>query len=93
MSAVIKTVAMSRPFNGADPMLPQRTAFCRCSGCQLYFRSVRAFEAHRVVGADGDRVCLATPGMPDAGLELDSQGYWRRPKRKFRSTHLRAVPS
>ncbi len=76
----------------ADPKLPHGTRFCRCASCGVYFRNVAAFEIHRV-GVRDDRGCLQTPQMSGAGLQLDSSGYWRLPKRKFRRTHLRLVSS
>lgn len=68
----------------ADPKLPAGSNFCRCAGCGEYFRNVRAFDAHRVgeYGPTGDRGCMTTPRMQEAGLLVDSRGYWRFPKRE-----------
>ncbi len=72
-------------------MLPVgNSRYCLCRGCAQYFLSVRAFEKHRVGPAE-KRACMSTPRLPDAGLELDAQGYWRLPKREFRNVHLRVV--
>ncbi len=96
VSATAKVTHASRTSplgHGSDPMLPPRRNFCLCRGCGAYFLNVAAFERHRVSpqGVESERVCVATPRMRDAGLELDPRGYWRLPKRKFRSTYLRAV--
>ena len=77
---------------GADPRLPPGTRYCRCAKCGEYFLSARAFDRHRIGGSHrvtGDRRCAQTPRMRDVGLERDPRGYWRLPKREFRSTHLR----
>ena len=66
----------------SDPMLKPGTNFCRCGACGEHFRSVKAFDAHRQ-GPSDDRRCLPTPRMAAAKLSLDSECYWRLPKREF----------
>ncbi len=73
-----------------DPMLPSGSNFCKCSHCDLYFRTVKAFGAHRI-GVGLDRSCMPEAECPGLGLERDPQGYWRLPKREFRNTRLRVV--
>ena len=75
---------------GGEPMLPSGSNFCKCSQCGLYFRTVKAFDAHRI-GVGRERGCLPEAECPGLGLERDPQGYWRFPKRKFRNVHLRVV--
>ncbi len=84
--ALTPTSNQDRP---SDPMLPPGSGFCKCTLCGLYFKNVRAFGKHRV-GPGGDRRCMPRAGCREAGLELDSRGYWRLPKQEFRSVHLKA---
>lgn len=74
----------ARTRRGADPMLPPGSGFCRCADCEEYFLSERAFGRHRTgPHQNGDRACMTTPRMRDAGFERDARGYWRLPKREF----------
>ncbi len=84
--ALTPTRNQDRP---SDPMLPPGSGFCKCTACFLYFKNVRAFDIHRS-GLGAKRACMPKPGVQAAGLELDSRGYWRLPKREFRSVHLKA---
>ncbi len=73
-----------------DPMLPPGRNFCKCALCGLYFKSVKAFDVH-LIGVGLDRGCMPEAECSGLGLERDLGGYWRLPKRKFQSIHLRAV--
>ena len=75
----------------SDPKLPYRSNFCKCSACGAYFKNVKAFDVHRI-GVGLDRGCMPEAECSGLGLERDLRGYWRLPKRKFQSIHLRAVP-
>jgi len=91
MSAVLR--ARRRDSEVRNPMLPPGTNYCRCSCCDSYFRTVKAFDRHRVgvvVGVGRDRGCLPEAECLASGLEMDSQGYFRFPKQEFRNVHLRA---
>ncbi len=78
-----------KTFRINDPRLPPGSNFCRCAACGVYFYNVKAFDKHRV-GPGPDRRCMPTARCPELGLQLDVNGYWRLPKRKFRSVHLKA---
>jgi hypothetical protein len=65
----------------SDLVLRPGGVACRCSACGEFFLSVRAFDRHRV-GRPAERVCETTPRMSGAGLEIDSRGYWRLPRRE-----------
>ncbi len=70
--------------------LPPGTNFCKCALCGLRFKSVRAFDKHRI-GVWPDRGCMPEAECPGLGLEKDPKGHWRFPKTKFRNVHLRVV--
>lgn len=57
--------------------LPIGTNYCLCSGCGLYFKSVSAFEAHRV-GSGANRRCLGVTEMSERGFAPNAKGYWRK---------------
>lgn len=49
---------------------------CQCGGCGLYFRSLAAFDSHRV-GPYTNRNCLGQQQMQDAGMTQDARGFWK----------------
>lgn len=74
-----------RPSKSSDPILKPGTSFCRCAACGEYFRSERAFEAHRVgeYRPVCDRACAPTARMDERGLQRDAKGVWGFPPREF----------
>jgi len=50
---------------------------CLCRACNQYFSSPTSFDKHRA-GSYPERRCLSQFEMPDAGLEPDARGIWRR---------------
>lgn len=59
--------------------LPVGTNYCLCRGCGTRFKSVYAFDIHRV-GVSGDRRCMAEGEMRERGLAPNEKGYWRKPR-------------
>jgi hypothetical protein len=57
-----------------------------CPSCGLYFNSTRAFEKHRT-GEYMDKLfprrCRTVEEMTDAGMSLNSAGYWVTKKSRF----------
>lgn len=88
-----RAAARKRPSKSSDPILRPGSSFCRCPACFEYFRSVRAFERHRMGEFDlpGDRGCAPTARMPERGLQLDANGVWRFPPRVFQGRRLEAA--
>lgn len=67
------------PRAASDPKLPIGTNLCRCPSCREYFGGVGAFERHRTGSHEKrERACLGRSAMRDAGLSLNSRGYWVR---------------
>lgn len=85
--------ARKRPSKSADPILKPGSSFCRCSDCGEYFRSERAFDAHRIgeYRPVSNRGCAPTARMPERGLQLDASGVWRFPPRAFLGRRLEAA--
>ena len=49
---------------------------CQCGACSLYFRSVSAFDRHRV-GPHSNRRCLDITQMSSKGMVCDERGFWK----------------
>ncbi len=56
---------------GFDPKLPADSNFCLCPSCGEYFRSVRAFDTHRIGGN-----CRSKAQMKARGMSVNAKGYW-----------------
>jgi len=48
---------------------------CLCRGCSVYFKSVTAFDKHRVGSAENRR-CLDEAEMCALGMTKNAGGYW-----------------
>lgn len=71
--------------SASNTKLPPGSNRCQCAECGLYFLTVAAFEAHRMVESRAPRYrrSCATPQSSNWPLERDERGYWRLPKREF----------
>lgn len=50
--------------------------YCKCSGCNKYFKSVSAFDKHRYSKNREPRRCLSDEEMIKKGMAINSSGYW-----------------
>ena len=48
---------------------------CLCRGCDAYFKSVAAFDKHRV-GSMDNRRCLDDVEMLSLGMAKNDSGFW-----------------
>ena len=66
----------------------QDSGKCQCMRCKAKFRTLVAFDKHRVgaFGWTGHR-CLGTDEMLAAGMAQDSAGRWREPIRASRGAN------
>jgi hypothetical protein len=57
------------------PPLTVGSGTCECGGCGVRFRSVTAFDKHRVGPGDARR-CLTETEMREAGMFPNEWGQW-----------------
>ena len=66
----------------------QDSGQCTCGGCKAKFRTLAAFDKHRIGPYSWTgRRCLSTDEMLTAGMAQDSAGRWREPLRASRGTN------
>lgn len=48
----------------------------QCQGCNQYFNSIKAFDKHRTGKHGVDRRCMTPLEMTEAGMSVNSSGFW-----------------
>lgn len=57
----------------------------QCGGCKQYFNSNTAFEKHRIGQHGVDRRCMTEEEMTNAGMSVNSHGFWIGSKMTWRN--------
>jgi hypothetical protein len=63
----------------------------QCGACGLIFKSVHAFDAHRVGKHGVNRRCMTVTELRASGMEPNQRGQWRKPCGDFEARHATAA--